>query len=34
VQITAVASPRNQQDPTDTAILLDGGFLLFRYSEL
>jgi len=22
--------PRNQQDPTDTAILLDGGFLLFE----
>ena len=25
--------PRKQQDYTDTAILLDGGFLLLRYSE-
>ena len=34
MQITAIARPRNQQDYTDTAILLDGGFLLLRYSEL
>ena len=27
------SSPRNQQDYTDTAIFLDGGFLLLRYSE-
>ena len=30
VQVTAVARPRNQQDYTDTAIHLDGGFLLLR----
>ena len=28
MQVTAVARPRNYEDPTDTAIRLDGGFLL------
>ena len=28
VQVTVVACPRNQQDPTNTVIHLDGGFLL------
>jgi len=28
MQVTAVARPRNHQDPTNTAIQLDGGFLL------
>jgi hypothetical protein len=29
MQVTAVARPRNHEDPTNTAILLDGGFLLW-----
>jgi len=26
MQVTAVARPRNHEDPTNTAILSDGGF--------
>ena len=29
VQVTAVARPRNHEDPTNTAIHLDGGFFVF-----
>ena len=33
MQITAVARPRNHEDPTNTAIQLDGGFLLPGYRQ-
>ena len=33
MQVTVVACPRNHQDPTNTAIQLDGGFLLPGYCQ-
>jgi len=33
MQVTAVARLRNHQDPTNTAIHLDGGFLLPGYRQ-
>ena len=29
LQVTTVAGPRNHEDPTSTAIHLDGGFFVF-----
>ena len=29
-QVTAVARPRNHEDPTNTAILPDGGFCVWQ----
>jgi len=34
MQVTAVACPRNHLDPTNTAILLDGGFFVSRNCKL